>query len=194
MNEYICILQFCGENYVSQIQGPNENEVMWKWASLLNVSIMVKGIRSKGKQEILWLMEIETPTPIDDMINVWLFGIRPRSGFGTVHVFKMSNRAIPEDQSVIDQQTLFTCIFEFQGGVYISQVEDVSVRHAAVKWATHLEVDSIQYLGEILKQQIVNEVRNVKIYAFENAENAWHFIVHPNRRTAIVKIVATASK
>lgn len=150
MNIYNCILDFNDLNYVSQVQGENVEEAMWAWALGLNTA-NIKGIGEKGKEDILWELPIETPTPIDDMKNVWLFVILPHGKFGTIHVIKVPNRALMQRRKVNAQPTLFTCIFDFRGGVYISQVEEVSVKRAVLKWAKELEVDQVQYLGEILK-------------------------------------------
>jgi hypothetical protein len=89
---------------------------------------------------------------------------------------------------------LFTCIMEYEGGTYISQVEAVSVKAACLSWARNLDVSQIAGLGAKGKLLLIEEMRgdSNRIVSIEGVSNVWFVGALIRRKPVSVNVVQTA--
>ncbi len=88
---------------------------------------------------------------------------------------------------------LFTFILEYQGGTYISQVCDETVKKAIVVWArTKIKVSEIYDLSEDEKTSLIEEVEGDNPVAIETVSNVWSIsLLTKSNKLAFVNIVLT---
>jgi hypothetical protein len=70
MSLYTFIMEYAGGTYVSQVNAPAPESACVKWAQSLDVS-EVDGLDLNGKESLVEQMREETPTPLEDLVNVW---------------------------------------------------------------------------------------------------------------------------
>jgi hypothetical protein len=73
---------------------------------------------------------------------------------------------------------LFTVIFDYRGGTYIEQVKAGNVSSALRSWAEHLDPNSIKFLGQSRKRQLITEIEAKFAHALPptqlaGLQNAW---------------------
>ena len=73
---------------------------------------------------------------------------------------------------------LYTVIFEFRGGTYISQTQAESESAALHRWAQDLDVRGIQHLGSFRKRKLITEIdKDLKElnapFPLTGLQNAW---------------------
>ncbi|MCP3921954.1 MAG: hypothetical protein GY714_05135 [Desulfobacterales bacterium] len=59
---------------------------------------------------------------------------------------------------------LYTIIFEYRGGTYISQEIAKNVNTALSLWGENINTDEILYLGKALKKKVNNEISDILKY------------------------------
>ena len=72
---------------------------------------------------------------------------------------------------------LYTIIFEYREGTYISQVKAKDESNALGKWGESLDCDSIAFMGEKLKtklnEQIAEELLDSPPVLLDGTKNVW---------------------
>ena len=73
------------------------------------------------------------------------------------------------------RMSLFTVIWDFRGGTYISQVRAPSAHRAFLKWAETLDVTEIAGVGPAGKQRIIREIEEFdhQPTPLAGLKNAW---------------------
>jgi hypothetical protein len=88
---------------------------------------------------------------------------------------------------------LYTFVMEFLGGVYISQVREMSLRKACIKWARTLNVGGIKGLGAKGQAEFIREMKDKanKPVPLSGLINAWCTSALSRRGVALINIVKT---
>ena len=89
---------------------------------------------------------------------------------------------------------LFTCIMDYEGGTYISQVKAVSVRAACMTWARKLDISQIEGLGAKGKLSLIDEMREESdhIVSINGVSNVWCVTALVRNKLVIVNFIQTA--
>lgn len=87
---------------------------------------------------------------------------------------------------------LYTFIMEFQGGIYISQVNENSVELACLEWINNLEISEIENFEESDRTDFIEEIKTDKPTKIEKVLNVWclSFLAQKNN-LALVNIIQT---
>ena len=63
-------MEYAGGSYVRQIRAKSPKSACVKWAQALNVNA-IEGLGERSKSELVRKMKEETPTAINNTMNVW---------------------------------------------------------------------------------------------------------------------------
>ncbi len=85
---------------------------------------------------------------------------------------------------------LFTIVFDFDGGTYISQVRAASVKGVIKKYAANLIAnDAIGTLST--RQKLALSIEDEEPVAIEGVRNVWCFCASAGKKFGIINVVAT---
>lgn len=87
---------------------------------------------------------------------------------------------------------LYTFLFDFNGGTYISQVEAAHPAEAKRRWALHLKSEGIEGVREFLYQGFVDDVESKSIVAVTDQINVWGFSVLLRNKLGLIHVVETS--
>jgi hypothetical protein len=90
--------------------------------------------------------------------------------------------------------SLFTCIFNFEGGIYISQIQSTSPREAMFKWAADLSQEAIPEMDENMKHDLVSDLNDLDAdypVPINGTLNTWGFSVLPLGHLGIGNLILT---
>jgi hypothetical protein len=92
---------------------------------------------------------------------------------------------------------LYTIIFDYRGGTYISQVEAEDENQALILWGQNINPEEIQFLGKKLKEKLNKEIHEM-LYEIESGptpingvKNCWCAGIF---LSGLVDIIKTAKK
>ena len=88
---------------------------------------------------------------------------------------------------------LFTVLFEFKGGTYVSQIRAASLRTALYKWADRLEVSEIWGLGSSGKESLRVIVRDRVPVALRGLSKVWCQSMLIRGKLGLINIVQSDS-
>jgi hypothetical protein len=88
---------------------------------------------------------------------------------------------------------LFTCIMEYEGGLYFSQVRANSVRAACMMWARKLNVGQIKGLGAKSKLLLIEEMKEESkhIVSIDGVINVWCTSALIHNKLVLVDFIQT---
>lgn len=92
---------------------------------------------------------------------------------------------------------LFTFIFEFEGGIHISQIHSASPREAMFDWAAILSQDAIPEMSEEMKQDLMSDMNDLDEdypVPIDGMVNTWGFSVLPLGHLGIGTVVLTVER
>lgn len=90
---------------------------------------------------------------------------------------------------------IYTVIMEFRGGTYISQVRAENTPQAVEIWAKELNTDTVQYLGDKNKNQLINDlpvVIETELSEIDTVKNVWLILYQFTTGIAYVHFIKTA--
>jgi hypothetical protein len=80
---------------------------------------------------------------------------------------------------------------EFDGGTYISQVEDASPRAACLKWAKGLDTEVIPGFGQSSKSALVEKIKAERPVPIQGARGVWCVSAFVRGKLGFVTFVQT---
>ena len=91
---------------------------------------------------------------------------------------------------------LFTCIMNYEGGTYFSQVRAAYVKAACVRWSRELDVSQIKGLGAKGKLLLIEEMKEESkhIVSIDGVINVWCTTALVRDKLVIVDFVLTEKK
>lgn len=96
--------------------------------------------------------------------------------------------------------SLFTYIFEFQGGTYISQIESNDLKNSLPKWIEKITEDQSEIaqlgpkiLDEIKNQLISDSLDNIPV-PLDGLLNTWCTSLNTKKGVGLLNIVKTVKK
>ena len=93
---------------------------------------------------------------------------------------------------VMKGRSLYTFIFEFEGGTYVSQVEAQHPKKATRQWAAQLEIQQIPNFTQVMKENLKKSVEHEDATPVEGVTNVWFLVLRPSKDTFCqVNIVKT---
>lgn len=89
-------------------------------------------------------------------------------------------------------RSLYTFIFNFEGGTYVSQLEAQHPKKAIRQWATQLEIQHIPNFTQAMKENLKKSVDHDDATSVEGVTNVWCFDIRPSKdHFCLVNIVKT---
>ncbi len=95
--------------------------------------------------------------------------------------------------------SLFTYIFEFQGGTYISQIESDDLKNSLPKWIDEITEDQnkIAQLGSKIiheiKNQLISDYSDNTLTPLDGLLNVWCTPLNTKKGMGLLNIVKTAN-
>jgi hypothetical protein len=88
---------------------------------------------------------------------------------------------------------LFTCLMEYEGGLYFSQVRAVSVRAACMIWARKLDVSQVKGFGAKSKLLLIEEMKEESKYlvSIDGVINVWCTSALVRNKLVLVDFIQT---
>jgi hypothetical protein len=87
---------------------------------------------------------------------------------------------------------LYTFVFEYAGGTYISQVTAASPKSAVRRWAEELPADEIDDLGPASKARLIDEATAEPPAPINGLTNAWCVTALIRGKLALINFVKTS--
>jgi hypothetical protein len=88
---------------------------------------------------------------------------------------------------------LYTLIMEYRGGTYISQVNAIDEKDALMKGVSNLDPKAIEFLGEKIKQKMIEEAHSEIPVAINGVVNVFLASLRPYGNFTLIHIIATDS-
>ncbi len=88
-------------------------------------------------------------------------------------------------------KSLYTFVFDWEGGTYISQVEARHPKEAYRNWAKQLEIQYIPGFTEAMRQEVQNAIETDDATPLEGLTNAWCFTVLISDKFGMGNIIKT---
>lgn len=87
---------------------------------------------------------------------------------------------------------MYTIIFDYKGGTYVSQLYAKDEYLACLKWAQDLDTKEIEYIGERLKKKLLSELSDEdnKPILLKGMLNVWFTMIALNGN-AFIHIIKT---
>lgn len=91
---------------------------------------------------------------------------------------------------------LFTCVADYRGGTYISQVEASDISAAVHAWAQNLETEAIAKFGHKSKSKLIKDLKRDDedgrlCRSVSGLENVWCVITRVRDKLMIVDFIQT---
>ena len=89
---------------------------------------------------------------------------------------------------------LYTFVFEYAGGTYVSQVTAASLKAAVRRWAVELPADKIDDFGPASKARLIEDAAAEGPTPIEGLSNVWCLTALVRGKLALINIVRTSDK
>ena len=89
---------------------------------------------------------------------------------------------------------LYTFLFEYAGGTYVSQVTATSPKAAVGRWAVELPADEIDDFGPASKARLMEEAAAEAPTSVDELSNVWCLTALVRGKLALIYIVRTSDK
>lgn len=86
----------------------------------------------------------------------------------------------------------FSFIMEFDGGTYISQIDEISPEVAMKSWAKSLDVANINGMNQNMKEEIIAGLDDEEPVGLEGLTKIWCFTIIPEGHFGLIHFVETA--
>jgi hypothetical protein len=89
------------------------------------------------------------------------------------------------------ENSLYTFIFDYLGGTYISQVEAPDEVQALLSWGQNLDTEPIARMGKRTKKRMLEEISDDAPTALDEVKNVWYVSFILKHKLASVHIIRT---
>lgn len=86
----------------------------------------------------------------------------------------------------------FTFLLEFDGGTYISQIDETSLETAMKSWAESLDLAKIKGMNQNMKEEIIGGIEGEDPIALEGLTRVWCFTIMPEGHFGLIHFIETA--
>jgi hypothetical protein len=88
---------------------------------------------------------------------------------------------------------LYTCILDFKGGTYITQVNVPAIDQALSAWVETVDTTKIEGLTTSMKKQLMSEIAVEKPSMIEGVKNVWCTTFLLEENLALVNLIETVA-
>ena len=85
----------------------------------------------------------------------------------------------------------FTIVMDWNKGTYIAQSVGKSKRAAVYRWATELDVELIEGMGEVSKAKLIAEIRDELPTPVEGLKNVWCYATVVRGKLLLLHVILT---
>lgn len=98
-------------------------------------------------------------------------------------------------QKGVDDQNLYTVIFDFRGGTYLFQVYAKGEQLALEKWAKELDYDQVEHLGPKSKIELIEDIKDDGIDTpVTGLKNVWKTAILACGHFGLLYVIKTNNK
>ncbi|PCI36796.1 MAG: hypothetical protein COB50_04280 [Thiotrichales bacterium] len=163
-NYYTIILEHDEKLYLLQLHCKNHIAALVKWVEIFSDNSVNISLLEKHK----FIIEVQDefkPTLLDEITTVW------SSGIDTANYYCLINVICTEKYP--GESSLYTFIFDFLGGTYISQYTSKDINAAKAEWAKNFDFSIIK-IPEDKKTVFINSTSNTQLSSVKNLQSVWY--------------------